>query len=238
MFRPKIFKMIFLTVFFLLALSPNEIAAQDPCIFPTIPNEVNYPPGWNDFIESGRTIICAADGKQLGYGSACDEVTREDCVTVYIGGATECAPYSWTISGSGFHFNAVDGPITCETPSINEEVLICADNTACGTVKVTIEDACWGTGTNFVRSDNSVQSLCFKKKGTLCYWDSCCNFYVDGHLIVICNCGSGSYWQGCTTGDCGDGFTYMACWPDLPDECSIPLNNGMWKFYIFTWTCP
>jgi hypothetical protein len=237
MFRLKIFKMIFLVMLFFLALKANEVAAQDGCIFPTVTEEVNFSEGWHDCL-SDLTIICAADGKQLGYESACDEVTREDCVLVYIGGAPECAPYSWTISGTGFHFNAMDGPTTRETASTNEEVLICADNTACGTGKITVKDACWGTGTNYVRSDNSVQSLCYKKKGTMCYWDSCCNFVVNGHLIHICNCGSGSSWQGCTTGDCGDGFTFEACWPDLPDECSIPLNNGMWKFYIYVWTCP
>lgn len=230
MFRIKISTTIILLMLFFFALNANVAMAQDGrskrqngCVVPTVTGNVDKPEGWNS-----PKIYTSSE-----------EVARNSFVKVWVNSEGYAKPqYSWSISGAGFHFDNVSGPTTATTNKDLEELDLWADDVACGSCTITVTDANGNTTTQYVRSDNGVWSLCYKKKGTMCYWDSCCNFVLNGHLINICNCGTGSSWHGCTTAECGDGFAFEACWPDLPDECSIPINNGMWKFYVYVWTCP
>jgi hypothetical protein len=243
MLRLNIFKMIFLVMLFAFTLNATGVTAQDKCFVPTLTKEVNFPLGWHDFFETEHPVICAADGKQLGYGSVCDEVAREACVTVYIGGQggeSEYAPYSWAISGTGFHFDAVDGPTTWESASSAESVLICADNTACGKGIVTVTDSCWNTGIDFIKCTTGQWDpcACFRQKSTHCYYSQCCTIYRGGHKLQICTCsqGGGGKWP-CITGECGDGFVYEVCYDNLPDDCGISSQAGIWLFAIYPWIC-
>jgi len=105
--------------------------------------------------EVDLVVLCDVDSIQLGCGSDCDEIAREAAAAVYVGGALggepEYPPYKWTISGTGFHFDAVDGPTTGETATAATTILIYADATACGTGTVTVTDACGNTGTDYIR---------------------------------------------------------------------------------------
>jgi len=107
--------------------------------------------------EVDLVVLCDVDSIQLGYGSDCDEIAREAAAAVYVGGALggepEYPPYKWTITGTGFHFDAVDGPTTGQTATAATTILIYADATACGTGTVTVTDACGNTGTDYIRCE-------------------------------------------------------------------------------------
>ena len=139
--------------------------------------EWNYTCRWKWEIECPRdctffnlVVLCVADGAQLGYGSACDTVARNNHVTVKVGGEVGGEPaypnYKWTLSGTGFHFDAADGPTTKTTTSEDDEVDVYADATACGTCTITVTDSCGNTGTDYL--------LC--TEGTWNYVDDSCSY--------------------------------------------------------------
>jgi hypothetical protein len=262
MFRLKIFKMIFLVMFFSLALNLNGVTAQDPCKVPTVTKEVNFPEGWYDFLsEAELSIICDADGKQLGCGSACDVIDRNACVDVHVGcvGA-EIPPYSWSISGTGFHFNTVAGPTTWTSQTANETVKICADNTACGTGTVTVTDACGNTGTDYVRCENSGLCLC------KIWWNTgdcsdvwACGgpeYYYEGMLIqyIVCNSNhpghctpvTSSVEMSCDPPKCGSYEWSGTICPEEQDpnfefpypSCEYDQDGKLCGVFLYVYVCP
>lgn len=202
--------------------------------------------------EFNLVVLCHSDDVQLGYGSACDTVAREACATVYVGGEVGGEPeypsYTWTITGTGFHFDAVDGPTTKTTPTAASLVLICADDTACGTGTVTVTDACGNTGTDYIRCDEGAWVRCYNNNqvGSHECWGGVCSdtFIMAGHDIHYEVCedgeGGGEDWieAYCEDND-GDGWGGII----NPSEDDPGWSTGcnpytqLTKFAIYFWTC-
>ena len=76
-----------------------------------------------------------------------EEIDRNSSVTISVIGGTP--PYSWSVSGTGFHFESVTGPTTI---TIGLKVVqLWADDIACGSATITITDSAGQTATGYVR---------------------------------------------------------------------------------------
>ena len=245
MFRLKIFKMIFLVMFFSIILNATGVMAQGKCFVPTGTKEVNFPEGWYDFLsESERPIVCDADGIQLGYGSSCDSIDVGDIAYVRVGGDVDLPTYNWSISGTGWYFliPGVGTTTTTTSGSTTEIVQIYAGGSACGTGEVSVEDACENSETDYIRcGDAGGWQACHLGHGpdeaSSCanlgpywpwgnaFWPCSIGFcYVDGHRIqFILDCKEGYVDGICHECYCtehgGDGWGMNFC-PSVPgDPC-------------------
>lgn len=112
------------------------------CVFPTGTEEVEYPPGW-----AGSVLTAYASD---------DKVGRESSVRIWVeSDAHGCPPYHWQVRGSGFHFESVSGPTTSITDVDGEALQLWADNTACGSAFISVEDGCGGFAEASVREPNA-----------------------------------------------------------------------------------
>jgi len=269
MFRLKIFKMIFLVMLFSLILNATGVMAQNECFVPTGTKEVNFTEGWYDFLsEPELSIICDADGKQLGYGSSCDAINMGTTTDVRVGGDVDLPPYSWSIAGpdgaDGWYFlvPGVGTTTTTTSGSTTETVQIYAGGQACGTATIRVEDACGNYETDYIR--------CADVGGwQSCHPNTCCNMgpywpygnahspcgggycYVDGHRIQFIGDTEEGWVNGicaecCCTERGGDGWCMEFC-PSVPGDpcygvfshCVFP-GDPVWLelVYIEYWECP
>jgi len=74
-------------------------------------------------------------------------------VDLYVGSSLACGPFSWSVSGTGFHFGSVAGPTTGETEEEMEIITLYADATACGTATITVTDSCGESSTAYIRCE-------------------------------------------------------------------------------------
>jgi hypothetical protein len=124
-----------------------------------------------------------------------------------------CPPYQWTVSGSGFHFQSVSGPISISTFKESETPKVWSDNTACGTATITVTDVCGQVATAQVRntygkwvtdcdkSSSTGFGTCgvspFFVKGSYRYQEICACFETGDEDLCGANhrwwCGNGKY---------------------------------------------
>ena len=123
-------------------------------------------------------------------------------------------PYSWSLSGSGFHFNNISGPTSEETESTSETLQLWADNTACGSAIITVIDPCGKKATASVREPNNGQ------------WQ----------IIYMEYCGEIPAGRGMCCGKCSEavvgGYRYVDCWVSGPHPCiwEGPPKCSKWPY--------
>ncbi|MFW6114982.1 MAG: RHS repeat-associated core domain-containing protein [Thermodesulfobacteriota bacterium] len=127
--------------------------------------------------------------------SSSEEVDPSDYVEVWVdSGGLGCPPYSWRVSGKGFHFNTISGPTTALTDADMAVLQLWADDTACGSAAIDVADSCGQTGTGYVKST----------AGT---WVQIHSEYCGTvvHQPAQCEC------RRCSTAVIG-GYKYKDCW--------------------------
>ncbi len=72
-------------------------------------------------------------------------------VDLWVGTGFACGPFTWSVSGTGFHFGSTSGPTTGETEEELEIITLYTDATACGAAEITVTDSCGVTTTTYVR---------------------------------------------------------------------------------------
>ena len=108
-------------------------------------------------------------------------------------------PYSWSLSGTGFHFGNVSGPTTATTDEDLEGLELWADDTACGSGTITVTDVCGNTGTDYIRCTtgqwvlHSAWNSCPDPGGCHYCHNSCSDFFfkekigLDLSLQILTN---------------------------------------------------
>ena len=129
-----------LVLLFILFVNISGVLAQDGCVVPTTPKEVSGITDW----------VCKPDIK-----ASSDTVARNNYVNVWVDckdlQGKGCPKFTWSVSGTGFHFGSVSGPTTATTDVDLEIVRLYADGTACGAATITVTDECGETSTGHVR---------------------------------------------------------------------------------------
>jgi hypothetical protein len=116
-------------------------------------------------------------------------------IWLYVGADLDvfpCPPFTWSVSGTGFHFYSDTGPTTAITMELSEKVYLYADNTACGTATVTVTDWCGEQSIAYILSADGLwtdpRSDVYNEYFT-CVWGNCeeglignytCGQVVDG----------------------------------------------------------
>jgi hypothetical protein len=194
MMKGKVVLLVLPFVFFLNAngamAQDDRVAGQKGCVVPTVTANVDKPEGWN----SPKIF------------KSSEEVDRNSFVKVWVDSEGWARPpYSWSVSGTGFHFGSVSGPTTATTNEDLEELELWADDTACGTGTVTVTDICDNTGTDYIFSDFGQWVSCYESgfMGACTIYQGYCYLYQEGHRVegYFCHPGSG---VNCHDGTCSD----------------------------------
>ncbi|MCK4792353.1 MAG: hypothetical protein KAV87_51965 [Desulfobacteraceae bacterium] len=238
-------KVVLLVLPFVFFLNANWAMAQDDrvngqkgCVVPTVTGNVDKPEGWNS-----PKIYTSSE-----------EVDLNNFVKVWVDSEGWARPpYSWSVSGTGFHFGSVSGPTTATTNEDLEELELWADDTACGTATITVTDSYNNTETAYIRSSNGVWENCYDLGGShycpRCYsYRGSCIVYMDGlhKIIIYCCCSYGASQLG--PGQCSDGWQggvyYNGDYYGKEDEMCIdnylPTGSCAWfkDYGIYMYTCP
>lgn len=137
----KILKTVALVCIFSFILQLSTIVFANDCQTPisTEPGNRIIPPNWRDAY------------KPKIYSNN-DEIARNNYVNVWVySEGRACPTYSWSVSGTGFHFDSASGPTTATTNADMETLQLWADGTACGTATITVTDLCEGNDEEYVR---------------------------------------------------------------------------------------
>lgn len=103
-----------------------------------VTGEFIYPPGWR----------CTGDtGIEYNTENSAETVNRNSSATVLVIGNN--APFTWTISGTGFWLDAAHTQTTIATAS--NSVVIYADSTACGAGTITVTGCDGLAATGYIR---------------------------------------------------------------------------------------
>ena len=143
----KILKTVALVFIFSFILQPSTIVFANDCQsdtppISTVPGNRIIPPNWRDAY------------KPKIYSDN-DEIARNNYVNVWVDSdGKACPPYSWSVSGTGFHFDSASGPTTATTNADLETLQLWADGTACGPATITVTDLCEGNDEEYVRCTN------------------------------------------------------------------------------------
>ena len=109
----------------------------------------------NHVVPEGWVSECECEGYSPNVYTSSETVTRNNHVDVWVdSGGLACPPYSWSASGTGFHFNSSTGPTTEETQGDLIELQLWADGMACGSAIITVTDTCGKSATASVRDPN------------------------------------------------------------------------------------
>ena len=222
---------------FVFSLNLSGAMGQEGCIVPTIPGNVIYSKGWD----------CECDKDKPDPYVSSDTVTRGDFVTVladYAGVA--CPPYNLSVSGTGFHFSNIAGPITGETDDDLKTIELWADDTACGSALVTVTDACGEQATISVREPNNggwylVESeQCSHWERGWCAFCTCVDtFEIGGYMyenVWIGDKACQMTEESCGPYGGGEDLRGNACWVVgyyTPAYCGTFFQKSMWE-----WRCP
>jgi hypothetical protein len=175
----KILKTVALVFIFSFILQLSTIVFANDCQsntpISTVPGNRVIPPNWRDAY------------KPKIYSDN-DEIARNNYVHVWVDSdGKACPPYSWSVSGTGFHFDSASGPITATTNVDLETLQLWADGTACGPATITVTDLCEGNDEEYLRCTNgrwvkkNINICIMKGAGTLVGSGS---YYRDTELIV------------------------------------------------------
>ena len=251
MLKAKILRPAFLFLPFVFLLYSNGVSVADNSCFQglsTIPGNPEYPDEWRD------------PYKPKIYSDN-DEIARNNYVNVWVDSeGRACPTYSWSVSGTGFHFNSQSGPTTTTTNADLETLQLWADSTACGPATITVTDLCEGNDEGFVRCSNGTWTLYCQGAN----WAQTCagrKDYVKYHdpetkIILGVGChyhiGVGTPPYRCVFFSCGGYTSYL---PEPPGvllcgtrdyagvtQCEDLGSQGC-KYYsvyltVFKWTCP
>ena len=162
----KISKTVALVFIFSFILQPSTIVFANDCQsdtppISTVPGNRIIPPNWRDAY------------KPKIYSDS-DEIARNNYVNVWVySEGRACPPYSWSVSGTGFHFDSASGPTTATTNADLETLELWADGTACGSATISVTDGCGDTTTGYVRCTSG-------------QWDLVCDSLLpDGNCNVF-----------------------------------------------------
>ena len=195
----------------------------------TLLSDITYPPGWFFSIYVSN-----------------EEVTWNNYVDVWVdSGGSGCPPYSWSVSGTGFHFGSVEGLTTAIT-NINLETLqLWADDTACGSAIITVADSCGGNETTSVREPNNggwylvAEEQCSHWERDWCCFCYCVDtFEVGAHRyqnIWIGDKACQMTEESCGPYGGGEDLRGNACWVVgfyTPAYCGTFFQKNMWE-----WRC-
>jgi len=84
----------------------------------------------------------------------------DNTVDLWVDSSLACGPFSWEVSGWGFHFGSTSGPTTGETEEELEIITLYADSSACGTATITVTDSCGVTGTAYLKCTSGKWKAC------------------------------------------------------------------------------
>ncbi len=105
---------------------------------PTITGEFSFSPQWLGNLQ----LITSAD-----------EVDPYGFIEVWVDPqGLPFAPYHFSLAGTGFHFDSIDGPETVTIYDYQEVLDLWADDMACGPVEITVRDYHGRQATEYVRS--------------------------------------------------------------------------------------
>jgi RHS repeat-associated protein len=111
----------------------------------------------------------------LNIYTSSDTVDRNNNVNVWVDSdGKACPPYSWSVSGTGFHFNSASGPTTATTNADLQTLQLWADGTACGPASITVTDDCDEVTSGVVRCLDASDWV-LKEQCNSCYID--CSTY-------------------------------------------------------------
>ena len=145
MLKFKIHRLLFQALILLFMLNLNDFTfAEDICSddanspgLPTFTQNTQHPENW-----FSKPVIKTSQ----------DTIERNSSVEVWITlSGWGSPPYQWEVSGSGFHFNDIDGPAFAESKSTSTRLILWADGTACGTAEITVTDSKGNHDIGFVR---------------------------------------------------------------------------------------
>jgi len=161
---------------------------------------------------------CCAGTEDMAWDdeTSAETVARESSCVVAITDAGDGSPYTWSVSGTGFYFNAAYSQTSIETDE--KVVTLYADANACGTATITV------TGC----ADAEVEGQVRCTEGSWTGWTTTCGAYEGGldecqiyiggtHYTTLCKYGESCICEakpGCThIGDhetecaaCSDGY--------------------------------
>ena len=146
--RCALYLFILASVFFIGSVAPVS-AQQGSCVFPTGTGEVGYAPGWGSSL-----LVIFIDEEDLNQDGT---LARGACVDMWV--ETQGwgkPPYDWTLSGTGFHFDNIDGPTEWTSNTEFQIVRLCADNNACGPVTIMATDSYKASDEAVIRSASGV----------------------------------------------------------------------------------
>lgn len=175
---------------------------QDNCPVPTEPSGVTEPPGW---------IGCPCMGQEpkiYASISGDDEIARGSCIDLWVDSQDLACPwYQWNLSGTGFHFNSVDGPTSGVTSEEGEVIKLCADETACGTAEINVSDDCGVPSIAGVRAEEGYWKVIYQHQCGYFNGASCCGgkSYIEGGYRYTDSCVAGPpgfKWSGAEAYSC------------------------------------
>lgn len=238
---------------------PDIVIKPDPNIAPNstieitvhtklVQNEMLYDGYCSKTIDVSCCDCARAGGYPTIYGSG-GTIDRGTSIDVYVDSdGLACPPFSWSISGSGLHFNNITGPITAETTYDGEIIQIWADNDACGSAEIIVTDYCGVEDSGYIRVKtfgtwNETDS-CGSIEGDCC-WVSHVedNWKRTEKWCIACppgdTCGSGGG-NVCMDWICSATALYrdevdVSDHPACPDDGVVCDCDG-WKTY--QWDCP
>jgi len=198
------------------------------------PDEIIVPDDWNRLPDNSI------------YSSS-EQVDPNDYVEVWVDSeGLGCPPYSWTVSGKGFHFNTISGPTTASTDADMEVLQLWADDTACGSAAINVADSCGQTGTGYVKSTAGTWvQIHTEYCGTVnhqpsqCDCTKCSTVVMGGYKYKDCWWGGTRKWR----------YSGPTCskWPYTEDRsgtccyCSgyYPCFDvvGLYDHHIWEWQC-
>lgn len=224
MLKSKIFitGLLILTVVFCLHLNGRSIAGDCDDLehskgTPIITGDHSYPAGW----------LCTADPDiEYDTENSSETVDRNDSATILVIGNN--APFTWTISGTGFWFDSGYTQTTINTTG--NVAVVYADNTACGSATITVT-GCDGTvATGYVRCTAgqwyTISETCgMTGQGVFIGWDQ--NYYFKIY----------EYIQGKNRQEQWIGMLFKMGWEDTCNnfDCSPYCDT---ETCIIEFTCP
>lgn len=238
----KIDLMALMFVFFLFIIN-GFVIADDSCDLEGIGST-----------STGNYLISEGwrDSYKPNIYSSSDTVDRGDHVNVWVdSGGKACPTYYWSVSGTGFHFDNINGPTTATTDEDLQTLELWADNSACGAAEIKVTD-CNNETKGYVRCTtgewsslgnvcvapgphDTVDIICFSRtegryKQDQCYGHSTHTGYTAcGDL----DCSSHCFESGCTSYGCNQCVTldcsamsenYVSCHGENSLCCSYYLS--------------
>ena len=221
---------------FSLTIAEWSQGQEGICIMPSGTGEVTYPPGWGESV--------------LAVYTSDDVISRGTYVEVWVESDKHgCAPYQWSVTGRGFHFDGISGPAVTTTDGDWQALQLWADSTACGSAFITVKDGCGADAEVSVREPISGRWVLIEEItcGTLENWPGNGTCHSDYYCIEggyryldswLAGTNMGYRWH--PSGDC----IKYPCTPYDRNYCYDPgfyppfYHVGIHSKKMWRWDCP